>query len=817
MQYFDNRGRTNGTITNVDATFNTLEQGGARFCQTKLSINSRPPLWADYYQIVRSNNTTYGKILTWVSQSAYSDSIANILGERYAYIGIGNIEEYNQEIQATIGVVSYSFQEGDRISFTGRYTASGTASTLNRKDYDILGVVNNVVINGVVKIGRYIKIKYPTDDISAGFSFDGTANFQNYNILVYNYIKRTSETRTPFFEFGRCYGIGNKNTVNAYHLGLDQTQSTDLITPAIVTIVDGDLFSRKRNVPVGQLYNVDSNTFEQGTTPYATVNFTINPSVSISGLYALNSSSPAAAGLLVTDFPFNSSANPPYKNNSASSQIIRVRGTLNTAIKDTNGGSIQLFGKVCLTAGDPQIINITSLSGSLVTGNTYEYPFDSLITVPAGATFWFVNYVYQAQFVSISNLTVQYVANRQINIIENSFSDQYNIITNSNGRASVIEENAKKIYYPTLVRFSQSYQTDTSINGTNRFYAENFDTYDRGFGDIMRLHVRDRYMKVYQKLKVGNVPLLTQIVKDVSLNPLQANTDKLINKIQYYAGDYGIGDNPCSLAWNNFADYFVDDYRGVVCRLSQDGLTPISILYRTNSFFTKYLKAYRASLNNGIAPAGQTYKGNPTIYGAFDAFTNKYIVALEEINRYSDPNTLIFHQDAFTLSFDEVNNQWESFYSYHPEWIGCLNTLLLSSQNGNIYTHNSTTYNNFYGVQYDSNIEVVFNNFSPLKKTFKSVTEYANTKWDCPEITTQMNTYGSTPQVSLLKEANFRVLESNYHSNFMRDINSNGGLINGSELKGNYIIIKFRKLNANQYYFLNLVSVNFIDSPLNKQ
>ena len=80
-----------------------------------------------------------------------------------------------------------------------------------------------------------------------------------------------------------------------------------------------------------------------------------------------------------------------------------------------------------------------------------------------------------------------------------------------------------------------------------------------------------------------------------------------------------------------------------------------------------------------------------------------------------------------------------------------------------------------------------------------------------------MNTYGSTPQVSLLKEANFRVLESNYHSNFMRDINSNGGLINGSELKGNYIIIKFRKLNANQYYFLNLVSVNFIDSPLNKQ
>lgn len=44
-------------------------------------------------------------------------------------------------------------------------------------------------------------------------------------------------------------------------------------------------------------------------------------------------------------------------------------------------------------------------------------------------------------------------------------------------------------------------------------FYENFDEYDRSFGDVMRLHVRDRYLKVYQKFKVGNVPILTQIVK----------------------------------------------------------------------------------------------------------------------------------------------------------------------------------------------------------------------------------------------------------------------------------------------------------------
>ena len=148
------------------------------------------------------------------------------------------------------------------------------------------------------------------------------------------------------------------------------------------------------------------------------------------------------------------------------------------------------------------------------------------------------------------------------------------------------------------------------------------------------MHVRDRYLKVYQKFKVGNVPILTQIVKDSANNPLQANTDTLINKIQYYAGDYGIGDAATSLAWNNFADYFVDNYRGVVCRLSQDGITPISITNNTNAFFVPKLTEYRQELNNGVAADGQPYMGNPCIYGVFDAYTNKYILALEEINRY---------------------------------------------------------------------------------------------------------------------------------------------------------------------------------------
>ncbi len=44
-------------------------------------------------------------------------------------------------------------------------------------------------------------------------------------------------------------------------------------------------------------------------------------------------------------------------------------------------------------------------------------------------------------------------------------------------------------------------------------------------------------------------------------------------------------------------------------------------------------------LNNGVPATGAVYSGNPCIYGVFDANTNKYIIAMEEINRYLPAST----------------------------------------------------------------------------------------------------------------------------------------------------------------------------------
>ena len=678
LQYFDAQGRTIGSQTSLNASFYTVKSTNPSYnsqFNTYLSIYNRPPLYASYYQVLRSNNTTYNKKLYWVSRSAYSSILTPDSTElRYIYINIDNIQQYNESITSTSGVVSYNFAQGDRIKFIRRYDVANSGIVLSDQyDYEILGTVATVEYNIenpipvepdnniYIATGNFLKIAYPTDDIGGDFQFTGTENFQHYEILLYNLTNNSASDQRLFYEFGKCFGIGNPGTSTAYHIGDYLTQTPDLTTQAVISTSCGDLFARQRNVIYSDLFSffVDS-FFAESTLGFlffsSTARITLGNRIINNSSYQFQNQ--ASFGVTL----FGSGA-PQYTDNSyffynkslSNSVVVSLEGlfaaTFTEANVDRNGIGVNfgMYAIICTSTSKYSVSLLNEEKNFLENGIRREFTLKRKISVPADAKVWIsyygiANYVValfgSSSFVTSSyNLGFDVVKSNIINIIESSFSDNYNLVTNSNGRPSAIDINAAQTYFPTLIRFGQAYQESTSINGLNRFYYENLDEYDRSFGDVMRLHIRDRYLKVYQKFKVGNVPVLTQIVKDSANNPLQANTDTLINKIQYYAGDYGIGDAATSLAWNNYADYFVDNYRGVVCRLAQDGITPLSIVYGTNAFFVPLLQEYRQELNNGVPADGQTYMGNPCIYGVFDAYTNKYIIAMEEINRYDLAST----------------------------------------------------------------------------------------------------------------------------------------------------------------------------------
>ena len=650
IQYFDNQGRTIGSQNSIDASFFTQSSNGYKYPITKLEIKNRPPLEAFYYQVLRSNNTTFNKRLTWISNAAYETptqtGFENTV-QRFVYINIDNINEYNKQISSTSNVVSYSYTEGDRIRFLSKYNILGSEIVYTKVyDYQVVGYETSIQTNFGVKVGNYIKIFYPENDISINFQFNGDPSFLHYKILLYNYTSNASSDLKSFFEFGKCFGIGNKGTINAYHIGLEQTQSSSnpIAVPAIVSATNGDLFYRKRKVLYYE-YNEFSLEGQDVVNENVIFPLKINIQTSATGVAIDND-----AYLIQTqDFANFSGYYPSYSDtnqffyNKSATDALEVKISFNGVVSNDDYNAFFINAILCGPTSAVKGIILTEPQYPWFQ-ISYQFEINRVIIVPPLYKMWIgigvtAGTVGKSMTISASKVNFYVNHSKIVDIIESSFSDTYNLITNSNGRVSVIDENAKQTYFPTLIRFGQAYQVSTNVNGLNRFYFENFDEYDRSFGDVMRLHVRDRYLKVYQKFKVGNVPILTQIIKDITGNPLQANTDQLINKIQYYAGDYGIGDASTSLAWNNFSDYFVDNYRGVVCRLSQDGITPISIINFTNAFFVSKLSAYDKKLNNGVIPGG-VYLGDPCIYGVFDAYTNKYIIAMEEINRYlSAPTT----------------------------------------------------------------------------------------------------------------------------------------------------------------------------------
>ena len=146
-----------------------------------------------------------------------------------------------------------------------------------------------------------------------------------------------------------------------------------------------------------------------------------------------------------------------------------------------------------------------------------------------------------------------------------------------------------------------------------------------------------------------------------------------------------------------------------------------------------------------------------------------------------------------------------------------LGTQLISFKNGGLYTHDSSVYNNFYGIQYDSTITPVFNQNPTQSKSFIAIEQRGTNVWSCPQIETSLNSYGTTKQQSNLVSLDFAQYEDKYAASLLRDSNSIGGLINGDYLKGNYIQVQFKNTAPTTLVSLNFVSLKYIDSPLNNR
>ncbi len=387
-----------------------------------------------------------------------------------------------------------------------------------------------------------------------------------------------------------------------------------------------------------------------------------------------------------------------------------------------------------------------------------------------------------------------------------NYSDYFESAVNSNGRGWVIDENAKEEYNQVLVRWGGKYQSGTNINQLNIFRPSDFDEADRSKGDIRRFKVRDRILRVFQDRGVGQYGIYARFIQNNEGVSDLVTTNEIIttNNIQYYLGVFGLGGYPTNLCSSPVADYFTDITTGRGVRLSGDGLTDLGVLYKGQYYFPKLVTPYNKTLlrSNGA---------KAKVMAFFDTFDGDFHTILQA----GTANGTTTSNQHF--SFNEARNGYVcDYYDYHPDWAISANDVIFSWKDGFMYKHtNESQYTYFYGVQYNAEITLVFNDNVNMKKSWNSIAEVANTTWACPLIYTNVNTYLTQRQETNLVDADFQIQEGMPTSAIKRDVHSVGGKVSGSFIKGNWMAVKLQKLNASNFVTLTEVIVRYTDSPLN--
>ena len=207
--------------------------------------------------------------------------------------------------------------------------------------------------------------------------------------------------------------------------------------------------------------------------------------------------------------------------------------------------------------------------------------------------------------------------------------------------------------------YSGIYNSTSGVNDLNEFNMAEKITKDinPSYGSIQALKTRDTDVVILTEDKVLKAVTNKDALFNADGNPQLIASNRVLGTAVPFSGDYGISNNPESLASDQYRLYFTDMQRGAVLRLSRDGLTPISDV-GMKTWFRDNLKKTNSLL------------------GTFDSVSGEYNLTVDYISTTG--------LDDKTVSFNESSRGWTSFRSFVPqEGVSVGGRYLTASLSGN--------------------------------------------------------------------------------------------------------------------------------------
>ena len=317
--------------------------------------------------------------------------------------------------------------------------------------------------------------------------------------------------------------------------------------------------------------------------------------------------------------------------------------------------------------------------------------------------------------------------------------------------------------------WSGIYNSQSGVNSTNQFIQAEKITKDLNpvYGSIQKLHARNTNLITLCEDKVLNILSNKDALFNADGNSNVTATSKVLGSATPYAGNYGISTNPESFAATPYQVFFADQMRGMVLMLSGNAITPISDL-GMKDYFSDNLKTYIDK-----------------VIGSYDAKKHEYNLTIAQ--RYSKTQVI---PTFITLSYSEKSKGWTSFKSFHPESGVSLNNDFYSFKAGQLYIHhNNATRNNFYGVQYDSDVTLVFNDKPTMVKSFNTVNyEGTQAKITVPATTSISDAAGNTVTSTAVKHNEYFNLtaKTGWYVDSITTNKQTGGVVEFKEKEGKW-------------------------------
>ena len=216
-------------------------------------------------------------------------------------------------------------------------------------------------------------------------------------------------------------------------------------------------------------------------------------------------------------------------------------------------------------------------------------------------------------------------------------------------RASTVFEDYQEENKKNGLIFSSIYSSSGSINGLNQFIQANKITKDLNptHGSLQKLHARDTDLIALCEDKVLKILANKDALFNADGSPQLISNQNVLGQATPFVGEYGISKNPESFVQEAYRSYFTDKQRGVVLRLSRDGLTPIS-LHGMKDYFRDNLKDAEIILGSYDKKKDEYNLSYST--GTSEDFDN----ITNEINFFASP----------VNSWQQVFSAPDSFYPY---------------------------------------------------------------------------------------------------------------------------------------------------------